>query len=866
MPTRDIKTRFVLEGEQAFKKAMSDSASSIKVLNSEQKLAKAQFEATGDAQEYAAERARILKEEIEQQKKAVAAAENAVKALTERGVEPSSKEMQTWKTRLNNARTALVQMETQLDAVGDELGEESTAFGSASEDADGLKESIDKVGEKVDYQNVISAIDSITGALEKAWKNATRAAAAVWGIGAQAGQWADDIKTASEKLGIDAETYQSWQYASTFIDTNVEDITRSWQDIQKNLKENNTEYLKTLAKLRVATKNTDGTMRSSEEVFWDVIDALHNIKDPTEQAQEATKIFGNDWRNLVPLINSGSAAYKDLAKEGRHVAVVSNANVDKLGKVDDSMSKLALQAQKLKNDALAGLSPSFVSVSEGLGKAATALQEFLESAEGQAAIEGLNAAVQGLVDAFLGDDNGKSSFEGIINTAKSAVNGFTDALKWVSENGQTVKKVIMGLGVAWAGLKISKGVLEFMTLLNATPLAKLTTLFGGGAAKAAAPAVASSGAAATGAAPGILAAAAPVVLPAAAMVAVTAGAGAALDAAATAREQAHYASADAVQETREQAEGLNTELAEAARSLADFYTLMSQYGTSVDGVKEIKDALLAMSDADLEKLHAIAPDLKLWEQLGDVSAESMRRLMGTWNEEWQGWDDTMIDASGVMDIARDAMDKIGERFDSGEFADVAKGGVEGFVEGVESGVPDVEQAGGDIGGALTNGAMAALDEHSPSRVFETIGGNAAVGLANGIYARGDEAIRAARWLADSVASVVQSALDIHSPSKVFERFGSFTGLGFAHGIEGSIDSVNRAVDAMLGATVRRPMLAFGGAAVESAAVPSPGSRAASGAAPGTVHVTMVLDEETVGDVLAPIVNEKIGAKIQATRR
>ena len=44
---------------------------------------------------------------------------------------------------------------------------------------------------------------------------------------------------------------------------------------------------------------------------------------------------------------------------------------------------------------------------------------------------------------------------------------------------------------------------------------------------------------------------------------------------------------------------------------------------------------------------------------------------------------------------------------------------------------------------------------------------------------------------------------------------------------------------------------------------------ASGAevgADGTVHVTLVLDEEVLGDVMAPIVNDRIGTKINATRR
>lgn len=66
---REIKTRFVLEGEQKFKSAMKDAANAMKVLNSEQKLAKAQFKATGDSQKYAAQQADILKRKIEEQRK-----------------------------------------------------------------------------------------------------------------------------------------------------------------------------------------------------------------------------------------------------------------------------------------------------------------------------------------------------------------------------------------------------------------------------------------------------------------------------------------------------------------------------------------------------------------------------------------------------------------------------------------------------------------------------------------------------------------------------------------------------------------------------------------------------------------------------
>ena len=61
MATREIKTRFALEGEQKYKSTMKDAANAVKVLNSQQKLAKAQFQQTGDAEKYNAQQAEILK-------------------------------------------------------------------------------------------------------------------------------------------------------------------------------------------------------------------------------------------------------------------------------------------------------------------------------------------------------------------------------------------------------------------------------------------------------------------------------------------------------------------------------------------------------------------------------------------------------------------------------------------------------------------------------------------------------------------------------------------------------------------------------------------------------------------------------------
>lgn len=841
------------------KTAMANAETKIKSLTAEEKLAEAQFKATGDKEAYAAEKTRILKEKVEAQKKAVEAAEKAIKSMTDNGVDPNAEEMVEWKNKLVEAKTKLANMETALNSVGTELGEETEAFGEATGGADDLKKSIDKVGEKVDYQNVISAIDDLSGHIESVVKAAGRMAKAVWNFGQDAASWADEIATAAAQLNVDPETYQSWQYASNFIDTSVDDITRSWQDIQKNLKENNTEYMGELAKLRVGVRTTNGTMRSSEDIFWDLIDAIHNIKDPTEQARVATQFFGNDWRKLKPLIDSGSKAYKDLAAEGKNVAVVSNENVEKLGKVDDAMQKLKAQANKLKNDALAALSPSFIEVSEAGGKAVTALQEFLESAEGKAAVDELNNAVSELLKVFLGDDNGKGTFKAVIDTAKEAVKGFNEGLKWIADNGETVKTIIAGMGIVWGGLKVSKGVLEFMTLLQAIPLDKLLAVFSSKGAESVASAAgkaagkAAGGAAAksfasSGAAPSLAGA-----LGAASLGAVpVAGAGAL-------GYIIHVSS---------------NESAAATKGAHDVQDIVLAEDAIETGTNEILSAYRAIEGARQALVDATGSGGISEEKIREVTeTDAFKQAMAflgmkdiNWLEEWKnGGFSRLIGANGYGGLMGDMQDIL---YDMAE--DAALQATLGLIDGAESGQKDVEEVGKGLGSQLITGAMEELDEHSPSKVFEIIGGNAAVGLANGIYDRADEAIRAAQWLADEVAATFQNALDIHSPSGVFEDFGEFTGIGYAGGVEKSIARVEQAVGKMVSAATNRPIRMLGGmpyGATAYGASAQAAGRSASGVSPSDMlHVTIQVDGEDLADIMAPLINGKIGAMVQATKR
>ena len=463
----ELKTRIVLEGEKEYARAMSDAARQMKALNAEEKLAQAQFRATGNAEAHAAEQSRILREQIALQQQAVQAAEKAVAALTQQGVQPNDAAMTKWRTKLANARTALVQLQARLDSVEDDLREDTRGFESAGDAARDYGDDLRKIGGTINTQAAVDSIGKITGAIEGTLRTAARATKAVVGIATEAGQWADSIKTTADQMGIDPETLQSWTYAAAFIDTDMTDISKSWQDIGKKLLEGNNDFAVGLDNMGIATRDAAGNLRSTEAIFWDAVDYLHGIDDESLRAAKATELFGNDWRKINPLIMAGSKAFQDLAAEGREVAVVSNENVDKLGGMQDSFDGLQMRVTKLKMDTVAAMADNFKGVADALSIAVTALDEFIQSEAGQQALADLGGALESIITQFTEvDENGENGFQKLVNKAAEAIGGLTEGLKWISTHSGSVVTALTIIGGVLGALKVAQGVLTFLQLMQ----------------------------------------------------------------------------------------------------------------------------------------------------------------------------------------------------------------------------------------------------------------------------------------------------------------------------------------------------------------------------------------------------------------
>lgn len=459
---RDIKTRFTIEGEQQYRQSMRDAANAVKVLNSEQKLAAAQFKNTGNAEKYAADQARILQEKIKQQEQAVKAAEKALKELSDDGVSKNSKRWQEWQTRLNNAQTTLVNMETELNGLG-------STMDNTSAKADGLTDSIGGISKKLSLQNITSGLKSIDDLLTSAARSALEIGKNLVSSVTEGASWADDLLTNSLIYGIDQETLQKWDRAATHFDTSVEAMVKSRQKLAQNMKYGSDDVLSGFAELGVNIydkvlaggkgETVERTLRKTEDVLWDVGEALAKLdRDDPNTEGLAMKLLGRNWSELLPLFTAGRKAYDEFMNEQ---STVGEDTVQQMADANDALDALRYEWSVTLHQLEGSMAPALEGVSNILQGVLKEFNDYLATEEGQQKMQELSDAVtslfEGLKDIKPGD---------VIDTAKDILTGIVDALKWISNNWTTVETGIKAIGIAWGTIKATEGVTTVLQLVN----------------------------------------------------------------------------------------------------------------------------------------------------------------------------------------------------------------------------------------------------------------------------------------------------------------------------------------------------------------------------------------------------------------
>ena len=829
-----IGVKMKVEGETSFSKAMKDAAKNTKALDSELKLAQAEFKASGDAQKLMSDRGKILNEQLKEQQKAVSTAQSMLKELAKAGYEQNSSKVMEWRKKLAEAQQSVLEIngalannEKGLDSAGrkyEELGQSMQGIATDANTAkaelsnvDGMASSLygslSTIGSELGWSGLANGVKAINDTIDKVIKKAAQLAQALWDAGVDATVWADDLLTDATVYGIDTTTLQQWQYASRFVDTNVETIIKAREKLNQNMGSSSKEVALAFNELHVATQDLSGGLRDDNDVFWDVIDALGAEENATKRDILAQKVLGKSYAELAPLIAAGREEWDKYANAA---PVISEEKVKNLGTANDSIEDMNSQLESLKLEVLAELAPTIQLVAGAISKAAQSMHEFLESDEGQQAMTALSEAVNGVVKEFTEQDFGTVISDAASNVA-SFVQSFADLLKDKDKVVQTLGAIAGGI----AGLRLLEAATNAAKLYSSLRLISAVKTVGGAAA----------GAGAAGAATGGTVAGS---ILGSTVAKTLGGIGAGLATyfgplfdqvkAAGERQAAAEQVATADEEVANKAEELGQTMAQAEAAIA---SNMHEWG--VDAETAAKMYTSGMYD------DAPTTPVKAAAEVDVAQAEEVIRLTEAQAEAAQKyWDIVRNGATPDQEAAayQDLFDAFADSDESIAQLDLLMTKLDELPHSIET-LPDFSQSAGE---------------------------NISVGLANGINARASEAITAAMQLANSVSSIIASSLMIASPSKVMEEYGGYIGQGLAIGMKDTEPLVAGAAGSMMnGITLAAPKIDTGRVQQTGGdSVPAMLLNALSG-------MRVEIDGKQAGTIILPTIEELMADQVNSRR-
>lgn len=362
----NINTRFTLSGEKEYKQAISEIGSGMKVLDSEMRKVSSAYAQNADSVEALNAKNDVLERKIYTQTEKIEYLRAALQQSAEKYGEADKRTMQ-WQTSLNNAEAELNNLNNQFDENKQKIADSSKEMGNLGDVVngltsklgiqlpDGMKSSMNAMG-SLDAQSLALAggFAAVAAAIVKAEK-------AMISMTKESAAFADNIITLSMQTGQSTQQLQEFAYASELIDVSVDTLQGSLTKLTNNMQDtmNGTGNAKeSFEALGVSVTNADGSMRSANDVFYETIDALGQVKNETERDAIAMDIFGRSAQDLNPLIIQGSKTIKAYADEAHNMGyVLDDEALSALGAVDDAYQRLQKTQEGVKNQLAVEFAP-----------------------------------------------------------------------------------------------------------------------------------------------------------------------------------------------------------------------------------------------------------------------------------------------------------------------------------------------------------------------------------------------------------------------------------------------------------------------------------------------------------------------------
>lgn len=371
---RENEQRMNGEQERKYRENIERLSASMDVLDAEMRKVSAKYADNAESAELSAAKTELLTQKISLQYDKI---DNLKAALEEAAENYGSNAVETlrWEKELNNAEAELYKLNGQLKNNKEQIEDTTTATEDAGQSMGNLGDVVNGLTSKLGIQlpdsmkssmNAMGSLDAQSLALAGGFAAVAAAIVkvekAMISMTKESAAFADNIITLSMQTGQSTEQLQEFSYATELIDVSVDTLQGSLTKLTNNMQDtmNGTGNAKaSFDELGVSVTNAvDGSMRSANDVFYETIDALGQVKNETERDAMAMDIFGRSAQDLNPLIIQGSQTLKAYADEAHNVGyVLDEEALSALGAVDDAYQRLQKTQEGVKNQLAVEFAP-----------------------------------------------------------------------------------------------------------------------------------------------------------------------------------------------------------------------------------------------------------------------------------------------------------------------------------------------------------------------------------------------------------------------------------------------------------------------------------------------------------------------------
>ena len=455
---RTVGARVELDGEREYKQALQELNSGNRTLATEMKKLQAEYKGQANSTEFLTKKGEVLEQQLLQQKDKVQTLRDAVTKLAAQYGESDSR-TQEWVQKLNMAEAAEYDLEHAIQ-------ENNKALQGENETMMGLGDTVSGLAEKLGIRLPQGATNALNGMSKLSAGTVAAMGAAAAGVMAlvktvkelqdqtlEAAARADDILARSAQMNISAQQYQALQYASPFVDVDVDTMAGSLQKLTKAMgdaADGSAAAQAKFSELGVSITNTDGSLRSAYDVWLDTMDALAGIANETERDVAAQELLGKSAAELAPIYRDGTGALRDYVKTAKENYVMSDEQLKKLGDVDDAWQQLQKDIENNKNMIAVEWAPTAKAAIEAFDRLITAAGKALVDS---GLIQGFGELVQftvALLDPIAELLSSADGAPGRLKPVYEILHGIAGVLAWIADAANVAIGLVQTLTIVGA--------------------------------------------------------------------------------------------------------------------------------------------------------------------------------------------------------------------------------------------------------------------------------------------------------------------------------------------------------------------------------------------------------------------------------